>query len=136
MIRQALFWVKTFIAIITFISIYTTQGVGFRRSLRKGGYKVYLVNEYNTSCKLYKTGESLVSFRGSRSPLALETLQKGSINDKIKTESQKRTYKSIEIINRDLNGALNILYKGRCILEGKEIPDYMTRKYPILERTN
>jgi hypothetical protein len=68
--------------------------------------------------------------------LALETLQKGSISDKIKTESQKYTFKSIEIINRDLNGALNILYKGRCILERKEIPNYMTRKYPILERTN
>jgi hypothetical protein len=40
-----------------------TQGVGFRRCLRKGGYKVYLVNEYNTSCKLYKTGESLVGKR-------------------------------------------------------------------------
>jgi hypothetical protein len=39
------------------------QGVGFRKSLRKGGYKVYLVNEYNTSCKLYKTGESLVGKR-------------------------------------------------------------------------
>jgi len=114
-----------------------TQGVGFRRSLRKGGYKVYLVNEYNTSCKLYKTGESLVSFRGTRSPLALQSLQKGSIFDETKTGTQKeRSFKSIEIINRDLNGALNILYKGRCILEEKEIPEYMKRKYPILERTN
>jgi hypothetical protein len=81
--------------------------------------------------------KNLLSFRGTRSPLALQSLQKGSNIDETKTGTRNVSpFKSIEIINRDLNGALNILYKGRCILEGKKIPEYMKRKYPILERTN
>ncbi len=41
---------------------------------------------------------------------------------------KQKKFKSIEIIERDLNGSLNILLKGRCIIEGKTIPDYMNRK--------
>jgi hypothetical protein len=31
------------------------------------------------------------------------------------------------IIHRDLNGSLNIRYKGWCIVNGFEIPEYMKR---------
>jgi hypothetical protein len=86
---------------------------------------------------LYKTGEDLVRFRETRSPLALTKMQnKESNNNKSNTKIQEEhKFKSIEIISRDLNGAMNILYKGRCILEEKEIPKYMKRSYPILSRT-
>jgi hypothetical protein len=122
-----------------------TKGMSIRRTLRRAGYKVYLVNEYNTSCKLYKTGEDLIEFRGKRTPLALKAYNEEDLFLKDKnTESKKETeFKSNEIIKRDLNGSLNILYKGKCILEGKEIPKYMQRplytyrgnKVPVLGRT-
>jgi hypothetical protein len=68
--------------------------------------------------------------------LALTAQQKGSEKTEAKIRTcKKEPFKSIEIIGRDLNGALNILYKGKCILEGKEIPEYMNRKYPVLSRT-
>jgi len=70
-----------------------------------------------------------VEFRGKRTPLALKAYNEEGLFLKGKnTESKKETeYKSNEIIKRDLNGSLNILYKGKCILEGKEIPKYMQR---------
>jgi len=105
-----------------------TKGISMRRTLRKAGYKVYLVNEYNTSCKLYKTGEDLVEFRGKRTPLALKAYNEEGLFLKNKnTEFEKEEFKSNEIIKRDLNGSLNIRYKGICILKGQEVPKYMQR---------
>jgi hypothetical protein len=99
-----------------------TKGIGIRRLFRKAGYKdLYLVNEYNTSCKLNKTGESLVCCRKTRTPLALKMLTDKKVERKSK-------FRSAEIISRDLNGSLNIWLKGKCILEGKEIPLYMNPK--------
>jgi hypothetical protein len=49
---------------------------------------------------------------------------------------QTKKFKSIEIIKRDLNGSLNILLKGRCIIEGKIILDYMNRKTFVMDQTN
>jgi hypothetical protein len=99
-----------------------TKGIGIRRLFRKAGYKdLYLVNEYNTSCKLNKTGESLVCCRKTRTPLALKMLTDKKVEIKSK-------FKSAEIISRDLNGSLNIWLKGKCILERKEIPLYMNPK--------
>ncbi len=31
------------------------------------------------------------------------------------------------LFNRDFNGAMNILKKGKCILNGENIPDYLSR---------
>jgi RNA-binding protein YhbY len=106
-----------------------TKGMSIRRTLRRAGYKVYLVNEYNTSCKLYKTGEDLIEFRGKRTPLALKAYNEEGLDLKNKNRESKKTeeFKSNEIIKRDLNGSLNILYKGNCILKGKEVPKYMQR---------
>jgi hypothetical protein len=52
-----------------------TKGKGIRKIFKRAGYnKLYLVNEYNTSCKLYQTGEALVRCRETRTPLALKML--------------------------------------------------------------
>jgi len=121
-----------------------TKGISIRRLLRKEGYKVYLVNEYNTTHKLYDPdceldddGRDLVSFRGTRTPLALEAQSKeGLVPKELKTKSKKSSkpskkkkepFESIEIIKRDLNGSLNIRYKGICILRNEEVPKYMRR---------
>ena len=66
-----------------------TKGISIRRTLRKSGYKVYLVNEYNTSCKLYKTGEDLVEFRGKRTPLALKAYNEEGLIPKNKNTALK-----------------------------------------------
>lgn len=105
-----------------------TKGVGMRRLFKKAGYnKLYLVNEYNTSCKLYETGQDLVKCRGTRTPLALTMLtdEKEDLQPLQKRETKNNSYESPEIISRDLNGSLNILLKGKCVIENKEIPEYM-----------
>jgi hypothetical protein len=45
-----------------------TKGKSIRKLFTgKGGYRLYLVNEFRTSCKLYETGDDLVKFRKSKS---------------------------------------------------------------------
>ena len=39
------------------------------------------------------------------------------------------------IMNRDLNGSLNIRLKGYCIIHGLPIPSYMDRKIQTLINT-
>jgi hypothetical protein len=135
-----------------------TKGIGIRRLFRKANYNLLLVNEYNTSCKLYKKGNNLVKCRDLRTPLALkmltdkkeETINQSKITIKIDNKSKTKSktlktplkskikFESIEIISRDLNGSLNILLKGRCIMENKEIPEYMRYKKtikPLLDQT-
>jgi hypothetical protein len=116
-----------------------TKGVGLRRVFKRAGYKnLFLVNEYNTSCRLYKTGEKMYKCRNKRTPLALRMLHgykedDGSYgkskNNKDKQLKDDAEFEQINIISRDLNGSLNILLKGRCILEGKPIPKYMDPAY-------
>jgi len=52
-----------------------------------------------------------------------------SKNNKNKQLKDDAEFEQINIISRDLNGSLNILLKGRCILEGKPIPKYMDPAY-------
>ena len=116
-----------------------TKGVGLRRVFKRAGYKnLFLVNEYNTSCRLYETGEKMYKCRNKRTPLALRMLHgykedDGSYgiskNNKDKQLKDDAEFEQINIISRDLNGSLNILLKGRCILEGKPIPKYMDPAY-------
>ena len=100
-----------------------TQGKGLRKMFRKHGIQVVLVNEYNTSKKLYKDGSDLEKFL------------KVKINDKtrlchgllrsksgILSKSGEIVYM---IVNRDINAALNIWWKGYCELMNWKIPKYL-----------
>ena len=109
----------------------STKGVGMRKIFKRAGYKdLYLVNEYNTSCRMYKSGEKMFECRNKRTPLALKMLtETKDCNLNNKTKNEEKEFEQINIISRDLNGSLNILLKGRCILEGKEIPRYMDITY-------
>ena len=40
-----------------------TKGKGMRKTLRRAGYKVYLVDEYNTSCTCHNCQRGVVKFR-------------------------------------------------------------------------
>ena len=113
-----------------------TKGKSLRKLFTgKGGYRLYLVNEFRTSCKLIETGEDLVKFRKSKSSgnyvhrlLGSKSLQlEREMNEVDLKLSRKNINGRPTIINRDLNGALNIRYKGLCYLKGEELPEYFTR---------
>ncbi|VBB18724.1 hypothetical protein YASMINEVIRUS_1256 [Yasminevirus sp. GU-2018] len=126
------------------------KGKSVRKLFKDAGYELYLVNEYNTSKKMYETGDDLEKFRKRES---VRPYKKGTINlvhgllriksktsnsstelietdstsqSEIEYNSQKMTSKTT-IINRDLNGALNIRLKGKMQLLNREIPEYLKR---------
>jgi len=108
-----------------------SKGKGIRRIFKRYGYELYLVDEYKTSCRLYETGEELLNVRGKHELLGSKIynkvdMDKDNLNKEVEifiAESGRRP----TIINRDINGALNIRLKGIKILEGGEVPEYMQR---------
>jgi hypothetical protein len=116
-----------------------TKGKSIRKLFKDRGYRLYLVNEYNTSCKLYETGEELAKIRKDKDGRYVHRL----LGSKILKRSIARENMGLSkdpfivyhmecgyrptIIHRDLNGSLNIRYKGWCIVNGFEIPEYMKR---------
>ena len=71
----------------------------------------------------------MVRCRNQRTPLALEMLTDNKMdleNSASNIDSWKK--QSPEIIKRDLNGALNILLKGKCFIYGKKLPKYLLFK--------
>ncbi len=99
-----------------------TKGKGFRNLFRQNGYKVYLVDEFRTSCKCSKC-------------------EGGECENFIKRENPK-PYKSGEILvhgllrckncktmwNRDVNGATNIYKIGKNAILQKPRPKYLCRE--------
>ena len=106
-----------------------SKGKSIRKLFRNHGYEVYLVDEFRTSCRLYEKGEELINVRGCHSLLGSKILK-----DKMKErhpnafirELMEKGYRPT-IINRDLNGCLNIRLKAKHILMGIEEPSYMKR---------
>ena len=115
------------------------RGKRMRRIFARHGFPVFLVNEAYTSCKHYQTGKDLVNIRRdpkreNRRPHRLLgelkfqkyfDADKGSESPYVESLLAKQEYPVI--MNRDLNGSLNILYKGRCIIQGNDIPWYLKR---------
>ncbi|VBB18086.1 hypothetical protein YASMINEVIRUS_549 [Yasminevirus sp. GU-2018] len=126
------------------------KGKSVRKLFKDAGYELYLVNEYNTSRKMYETGEDLEKFRKRESArpykkgtinlvhglLRIKSKTSNSSTELIETDStsqseieynpQKMISKTT-IINRDLNGALNIRLKGKMQLLNRNIPEYLKR---------
>ena len=115
----------------------SSKGVGMKRIFKRAGYHNYIVNEANTSKYLFNDGRELVQCRGTRTPLALEmlTLKETSPSHttriRIPRPYNSWKYKSPEIISRDLNGALNILLKAKCLITNKQIPEYLKIKRKV-----
>jgi hypothetical protein len=100
----------------------STKGKGLRTMFRKYGIPVILVNEYNTSRKLAKDGSELKNFL----KIKLKTQYRechGLLRSKSAISGKSGHW--YQIVNRDINGALNILVKGLCILMNKDIPSYL-----------
>jgi hypothetical protein len=107
----------------------SSKGIGMKRIFKKNGYTVHLVNEAYTSKRLYDDGRELIKCRNKRTPLALKMLTEEEMESK-KSISKYNVWKSKspEIISRDLNGSLNILLKGKCIINKEDIPEYLKHK--------
>ena len=112
-----------------------TKGKSIRKLFTDKGYKLYLVHEYNTSRRLYGTGEELINFKrdikrnkyvhrllGSE---ILKSVDKKGVNyyKPLLDDLSDARYRPT-IINRDLNGSLNISDKGSHIINGFDIPLY------------
>ena len=106
-----------------------SKGKSIRKLFRDHGYKVYLVDEFRTSCMLYEEGEKLINVRNCHTLLGSKIL-----NGKMSVNKPDNYMKTLiaggyipTIINRDLNASLNIRLKGWHILHGLKEPDYMCR---------
>lgn len=98
-----------------------TKGKGIRKFFRENGYKVYLVDEYRTSCMCSKCCEGKC--------------------EKFITREDPKAYKKCNIIvhgalickkcnavwNRDVNGTTNIFRIVKNIIDKKERPKYLCR---------
>ena len=98
----------------------------FREIFKRGGYKVYLVNEHKTSCICNKCHEELDKFlwRESKKPkdngkLILINGLLGHKDHKLKCE---------QIHNRDKNAVQNMLYIVNEIFSTGKRPELFTRK--------
>ena len=83
-----------------------SKGKSIRKLFRKHNYKVYLVDEFRTSCRLYETGEELQNIRGCHCLLGSKILPSKMSNNKPDDFVKKLIDSGIipTIINRDLNG--------------------------------
>ena len=105
-----------------------TKGKGLRKLFTRAGYNLFLVDEYNTSCKCYFNGDEMEKFRSRGNPRHWREdimLYHGLLRSKnVPNNKSDKHY----LLNRDFNGAMNIRYKAICYLENKKLPNYLVRE--------
>jgi len=109
-----------------------TKGISMRKLFRKFGYKTFLVNEYNTSKMNHFTGEEMEKFRRRCNVRPWKNnikkmhgllRSKNIHNNKLCNNVQGKHI----LLNRDLNGSLNIRQKAICVLMKIALPNYLKR---------
>lgn len=98
-----------------------TKGKGFRKLFRKAGYKVYLVDEYRTSCRCYDCEGECEKFLECKNPRPWKATQKILRHGLVMCKTCKRTW------NRDMNGSLNMHWIMKKTIEGEGRPEYLRR---------
>ena len=101
-----------------------TKGKSIRQLFKRHGYNLFLVNEYNTSKKSFIDGNNLETFLKRKNKKNTTREVHGLL--RLKTVPNDKSCKRV-LLNRDLNGSMNILKKGRCILNNLPIPKYLCR---------
>lgn len=101
-----------------------SKGKSMRRLFRNHGYNVYLVNEYNTSKKNFINGQDTETFRTRLNKSNNMQEVHGLLRSENIPNDNSRTH---ILLNRDYNGSMNILIKGRCIINNQPVPDYLIR---------
>lgn len=101
-----------------------TKGIGMRKIFRQYGYKVYLVNEFRTSCQCCDC-ESENSKCGKflkRTISRSESQEIRTIHGLLKCTTCSGVW------NRDCNGAKNIYKIAKCAINKQNRPLYLSRK--------
>jgi len=98
-----------------------TLGIGIRRLFRKNKYKVYLVDEFRTSCKCSKcNGGDCEKFQKMTNP-------KPNKENEILVHGLLRCKNCSGTWNRDRNGASNIYKIAYNAINQIERPSYLCR---------
>ena len=98
-----------------------TKGKGIRKLFRESGYKVYLVDEYRTSCMCSKCCE------GKCEKFIIRKNPKPYKKTNILVHGALICKKCNAVWNRDVNGATNIFRIVKNIIDKKERPKYLCR---------
>ena len=105
-----------------------TKGKSFRKLFRNAGYQLFLVNEYNTSKTSFLEGKLTEKFRKRGNPRPFKTNVR-KVHGLLRFKSVHVNKPSTEIlVNRDFNGAMNILKKATCLLNNISLPKNLKRK--------
>ena len=102
------------------------KGKGFRSLFRKSGYKIYLVDEFRTSCKCSNCGSKgidgkCVTFRTCKNPRPWK-------NNSIIRHGLIKCQTCSMLWNRDTNACLNIYKIIENEISGIKRPGYLSRK--------
>ena len=106
------------------------KGKGFRTLFRKSGYKVYLVDEFRTSCKCSNCdGGDCNKFRKCRNPKPMK-------NNSILSHGVLMCKTCSALWNRDENSSRNIYKIAYNAIHQKERPIYLDRSKVISGTTS
>ena len=101
------------------------KGKGFRTLFRRNGYKVYLVDEYRTSCKCSNCEDGdCIKFRKVRNP-------KPKKNNQILSHGALMCKTCNALWNRDENSSRNIYKIAYNAINKKERPNYLCRSKKV-----
>ena len=101
-----------------------TKGKGFRDLFKKNGYNIFLVDEHNTSIKMHGSGDEMEKCKKIKKDKKTVIVH-GLLRNKLTTGIP---FIKTEIMNRDLNGSLNIRERGICEFHDIPIPSYLMRQ--------
>jgi predicted metal-dependent hydrolase len=96
------------------------KGKGFRTLLRKQGYKVYLVNEFRTSCMCSACEGNCETFRHCKNPRPWK-------NNTIIRHGLLECKTCLRLWNRDMNASFNIHKIVQEAIAGRPRPEYLKR---------
>ena len=111
-----------------------TKGKSMRKLFKDRGYELLLVDEFGTSKYHCESGSELSHCKWDERHskyvhrlLGFKILTNGKkVYDTVIKDMNECGYK-VSIINRDLNGSLNIRNKGWCQLHDVDVPTYLDR---------
>lgn len=105
------------------------KGKGFRTLFRRNGYKVYLVDEFRTSCRCSKcNGGNCEKFRKCRNPKPMK-------NNDIISHGLLMCKTCNGLWNRDENSSRNIYKIAYNAINKKERPNYLCRSKKVVSGT-
>lgn len=105
-----------------------TKGKSIRKLFKNAGYKLYLVNEFNTSKKSFIDGNDMEKFRMRQHPKPWLKNTRKQVHGLLRSTNVTVNNNTKHVlVNRDLNGSMNILEKAKCIINNIDIPKYLCR---------